>query len=249
MSRSESRLARLLREMRVSFVLALPLVLSPVASMAMNIVDTVLAGRYGPVTLAAVGVGSAVWSVVILVSIGVLMAVPPTVSQLNGAGRRAEIGPVFRQALWLALGLGFGLFFVVRAGALALEPMGITAEARPEAVAFLRAISWGAPALAIYFSLRNLSEGVAWTLPTMVFGIAGLVLLAPLGWALMFGLQLGAAGLGYAVEITLYCQCVALYDYLFRSTRFADVGLFVRFDPPRWATIRELLALGMPMIV
>ncbi|HEY9143314.1 MAG TPA: MATE family efflux transporter, partial [Arenimonas sp.] len=85
MSRSESRLARLLREMRVSFVLALPLVLSQVSSMAMNIVDTVLAGRYGPVTLAAVGVGSAVWSVVILVSIGVLMAVPPTVSQLNGA--------------------------------------------------------------------------------------------------------------------------------------------------------------------
>ena len=112
------------------------------------------------------------WSVVILVSIGVLMAVPPTVAQLNGAGRRGEIGAVFRQALWLALALGLGLFFVVRGGALALAPMGITAEARPEAEAFLRAISWGAPALALYFCLRNLSEGIAWTKPTMVFGIA-----------------------------------------------------------------------------
>jgi MATE family multidrug resistance protein len=247
MSHSETRVARLLREMRVSFVLALPLVLGQVSSMAMNIIDTVLAGWHGPVTLAAVGVGSAVWSVVILVSIGVLMAVPPTVSQLNGAGRRAEIGSVFRQAAWLALALGFGLFFVVRAGALALEPMGITAEARPEAIAFLRAISWGAPGLALYFCLRNLSEGVAWTLPTMVFGIAGLVLLAPLGWALMFGLQLGAAGLGYAVAITLYCQCAALGAYLYRSPRFADLGLFDRFDPPRWAPIRGLLRLGLPM--
>ena len=112
MSHTQTRAARLWREMRVSFVLALPLVLGQVSSMAMNIVDTVLAGRHGPVTLAAVGVGSAVWSVVILVSIGVLMAVPPTVAQLNGAGRRAEIGPVFRQALWLALALGVGLFFV-----------------------------------------------------------------------------------------------------------------------------------------
>ena len=247
MSHSETRVARLLREMRVSLVLALPLVLGQVSSMAMNIIDTVLAGWHGPVTLAAVGVGSAVWSVVILVSIGVLMAVPPTVSQLNGAGRRAEIGAVFRQAVWLALALGFGLFFVVRAGALALEPMGITAEARPEAIAFLRAISWGAPGLALYFCLRNLSEGVAWTLPTMVFGIAGLVLLAPLGWALMFGLQLGAAGLGYAVAITLYCQCAALGAYLYRSPRFADLGLFDRFDPPRWAPIRGLLRLGLPM--
>ena len=75
MSHSETRTARLLREMRVSFVLALPLVLGQASSMAMNIVDTLLAGRHGPVTLAAVGVGSAIWSVVILVSIGVLMAV------------------------------------------------------------------------------------------------------------------------------------------------------------------------------
>ena len=233
--------------MRVSFALALPLVLGQASSMAMNIVDTVLAGRHGPVTLAAVGVGSAVWSVVILVSIGVLMAVPPTVAQLNGAGRRGEIGAVFRQALWLALALGVGLFFVVRAGAMALAPMGITPEARPEAEAFLRAISWGAPALALYFCLRNHSEGTAWTKPTMVFGIAGLVLLAPLGYALMFGLGLGAAGLGYAVAVTLYCQTLALWIYLARSARFADLGLFTRFDPPRWQPIRGLLTLGLPM--
>jgi len=247
MSQSETRVARLLREMRVSFALALPLVVGQASSMGMNIVDTVLAGRHGPVTLAAVGVGSAIWSVVILVSIGVLMAVPPTVAQLNGAGRRGEIGPVFRQALWLALALGIGLFFVVRGGAVALAPLGITAEARPEAEAFLRAISWGAPGLALYFCLRNLSEGVAWTKPAMVFGLAGLVLLAPLGWALMFGLEMGAAGLGYAVAITLYCQVIGLCLYLWHSPRFTDLGLFVRFDPPRWAPIRDLLRLGLPM--
>ncbi|PRH82219.1 MATE family efflux transporter [Arenimonas caeni] len=247
MSRSESRTARLLREMRVSFVLALPLVLSQVSSMGMNIVDTVLAGRHGPVTLAAVGVGSAIWSVVILVSIGVLMAVPPTVSQLNGAGRRAEIGPVFRQALWLALALGVALVFVVRAGALSLGPMGITPEARPEAVAFLRAISWGAPGLALFFCLRNLSEGVAWTVPSMVFGGLGLALLVPLGYALMFGAGLGAAGLGYAVAIVLWCQAAAMATYLGRSRRFADLALFARFEGPRWPPIRALLRLGLPM--
>ena len=247
MSRTESRAARLLREMRVSFVLALPLVLSQLSSMGMNIVDTLLAGRHGPVTLAAVGVGSAIWSVVILVSIGVLMAVPPTVSQLNGAGRRGEIGPVFRQALWLALALGVALVFVVRAGALALGPMGITPEARPEAVAFLRAISWGAPGLALFFCLRNLSEGIAWTVPSMVVGAVGLALLAPLGYGLMFGAGLGAAGLGYAVAIVLWCQAAVMATYLWRSPRFADLRLFERFEGPRWPPIRALLRLGLPM--
>lgn len=247
MSRTESRAARLLREMRVSFVLALPLVLSQLSSMGMNIVDTLLAGRHGPVTLAAVGVGSAIWSVVILVSIGVLMAVPPTVSQLNGAGRRGEIGPVFRQALWLALALGVALVFVVRLGALALGPMGITPEARPEAVAFLRAISWGAPGLALFFCLRNLSEGVAWTVPSMVVGAIGLALLVPLGYGLMFGAGLGAAGLGYAVAIVLWCQAASMAAYLWRARRFADLRLFERFEGPRWPPIRALLRLGLPM--
>ena len=247
MSHSETRAARLRREMRVSFALALPLVLGQASSMAMNLVDTALAGRHGPVTLAAVGIGSAIWSVVILVSIGVLMAVPPTVAQLNGAGRRAEIGPVFRQALWLALVLGVALIGVVRLGAIALEPMGIAPAARPEAEAFLAAIGWGAPALALYFCLRYLSEGIAWTRPAMVFGLAGLVVLVPLGWTLMFHAGLGAAGLGYAVATTLWCQAAALAVYLWRSPRFADLGLFARFDPPRWKPIRGLLALGLPM--
>jgi MATE family multidrug resistance protein len=247
MSHNETRAARLRREMRVSFALALPLVLSQISSMAMNIVDTVLAGRYGPVTLAAVGVGSAVWSVVILVNIGVLMAVPPTVSQLNGAGRRAEIGAVFRQALWLALMLGLALILVVRAGAVALTPLGITPEARPEAVAFLHAISWGAPGLALYFCLRNLSEGVAWTFPSMVAGLCGLAGLVPLGYALMFVADLGAAGLGYAVAAVLWAQALGLAVYLWRAPRFADLELFARFDPPRWGPIRALLALGLPM--
>ena len=77
MPQQESFFARLWREMRISFVLALPIVVGQLSSMAMNIIDTVLAGHYHPITLAAVAVGGAAWSVVILVCIGVLMAISP----------------------------------------------------------------------------------------------------------------------------------------------------------------------------
>ena len=57
--------------------------------MAMSVVDTLLAGRHGPLTLGGCGFGSAIWSLALLICVGMMMAIPPTVSQLNGAGNVA----------------------------------------------------------------------------------------------------------------------------------------------------------------
>lgn len=251
MTHSTSRLARLLREMRVSFVLALPLALGQLAAMLMSVVDSLLAGRHGLRTLAAVTVGSSIWTVALLLCVGVLMAIPPSVAQLNGAGRRDEIAPLWRQSLWIALMMGLALTVAVWWSPWLLEAIGIVEEVRPQATAFLRTIAFGAPAMSLYFSFRYLSEGLAWTPPTMVFGIAGLVLLAPLGYGLMFGMgpipELGAAGLGIATAIVLWLQAIGFAIYLATSSRFDDLGLFSRWDAPDWKQIGALLALGLPM--
>src|SRR5438445_3155282 len=85
------------RELRVRLVLALPLIAGERSRIGMNVVDTLLAGHYDAHTLAAVAVGAGVWSLAIVTGIGVMMSVPPSVAQLNGAGRRVEIGALFRQ--------------------------------------------------------------------------------------------------------------------------------------------------------
>lgn len=251
MSHSLSRSARLLREMRISFVLALPLALGQLAAMLMSVVDSILAGHHGLDTLAAVTVGSSIWTVALLVCVGVLMAIPPSVAQLNGGGRREQIGPLWRQSAWIALFMGVLLAVLVWYSPLLLDRIGIVAEIRPQAAGFLRTIAFGAPALSLYFCFRYLSEGLAHTTPTMVFGIAGLALLIPLGYALMFGAGpipgLGAAGLGIATAVVLWLQVIGFLAYLRWAAPFADLGLFDRFDPPQWQPIRALLALGLPM--
>lgn len=243
--------ARLRRETRATFVLALPLVLGQLSSVGMNVVDTLLAGQHSAQALAGVAVGSAVWSLVILVLIGVLMAVPPSVSQLSGAGRRERIGPLFRQASWLAVALGLGLFVLVRFSAPLLDAFGIDPEVRPGAEAFLDGISWGAPALALYFCFRYLSEGVALTRPTMVFGLAGLLVLAPLGYLLMFGgagiPPLGPYGLGLATTLVLWLQALGFGLHLRFGRGYRELGLFGRWEPPDPGQIAELLRIGLPM--
>ncbi len=251
MTHSASNWQRLLQETRVSFKLALPIALGQLASMAMSVVDTLLAGRHGATTLAAVAVGSAIWSLALLICVGIMMAIPPTVAQLDGAGRRGEVGPVWRQALWLASILGLLLLVFMRWSPQLLVWMRIAPEVQLPATEFLHAISWGAPGLALFFATRYLSEGLSWSKPTLVFGVIALLLLIPVGYALLFGFgpipALGAAGLGYATALVMWLQFLAFAGYLHYSRHFADLGLLARFEWPNWRVIGQLLVLGVPM--
>jgi MATE family multidrug resistance protein len=251
MNPGPGRASRAWRELRATFALALPLVLGQVAAMFMGVVDSMLAGRHGLNTLAAVTVGSSLWNVALLLCVGVLMAVPPSVSQLAGAGRQHEVATLWRQSLWIALAMGVLLGIGIWYSPWLLGAIGIVPEVRPLATGFLHAVAFGAPALSIYFCLRYLAEGLQHTTPGMFAGFAGLLALVPLGYALMFGFGpvpgMGATGLGIATAIILWGQVIGFLVFLRRSRRFAPYGLFERFEKPDWPRIRGLLALGLPM--
>ncbi|MDN5782627.1 MAG: MATE family efflux transporter, partial [Luteimonas sp.] len=130
--------ARFRGEVRTTAVLAAPLVVGHVSTGLIGFVDAVLAGHHGTTTLAAVSVGTALFWLPMMIPMGTLMALPPSVSQLAGAGRHDEIGPLFRQSLWLGAGLGLLLFAFLSLAVFALAPMGIAPEIRPGAADFLR---------------------------------------------------------------------------------------------------------------
>ena len=243
--------ARFRDEMRTTAVLAAPLVAGHVSTGLIGFVDAVIAGRHGTDTLAAVSVGTALFWLPLMVPMGTLIAVPANVSQLDGAGRRDEIGPLFRQALWLALGLGVVLFTFLTLVPYLLPAMGIAEGIVPGATGFVHGIRWGVPALVLYLCMRYLCDGLHFTLPTMLVGFGGLVLLVPVGIALTFGVgpipALGAEGLGLASSVIMWLQAITMAVYLARTERFRALHLFERFDPPRWAPIRGLLATGLPI--
>ncbi|WP_425501209.1 MATE family efflux transporter [Pseudoxanthomonas suwonensis] len=251
MSSSSQPERRFGQELLATATLALPLVLGHVSTGLIGLVDNVIAGRHGTQTLASVTVGTALLWLPMMVPIGTLTALPASVSQLDGSGRRDAIARLFRQALWLALGLGVLMFAFLSLAPLGLARFGIAPEIVPGAIAFAHAIRWGVPALILFFCMRYLSEGLHWTLPTMVLGFAGLGVLAPLGYALTFGVgplpELGPAGLGTASAVVMWLQALCFAAYLARSRRFAPLGLFARFDPPCWDDIRGLLATGLPI--
>jgi MATE family multidrug resistance protein len=99
--------------------------------------------------------------------------------------------------------------------------------------------------------MRYLSDGLHWTLPTMVLGFGGLVVLVPMGYALTWGVgglpAMGAGGLGIASSIMMWSQALAFALYLSRARRFADLRLFATLDRPHWPSLRALLRTGLPI--
>ncbi|HET8553830.1 MAG TPA: MATE family efflux transporter [Rhodanobacteraceae bacterium] len=244
---------RVRRELAATVHLALPLIAAQLAAMGTNVVDTLLAGHMSAHVQAAVATGSGVWALVILAGIGTMLAVPPTVAQLDGAGRRHEIGAIIRQALWIALALGVLLCLLVRRAEPLLDLIGVVPELRHDVGDFLGAISWAAPALVGYFALRGLSEGLSMPRPSMYFSLAGLVVLAPLDWTLMYGEfgvpAMGALGSGIATAVTLWLEFIGFAVYILCHRNYRGLNLLERFDWPRRKPIAELLHLGVPMAV
>ena len=242
---------RFRQEVRATGLLALPLVLGHISTGLIAFVDNTIAGHHGTDTFAAVSIGTALLWLPMLVPIGTLISLTASVSQLHGAGRDREIGPLFRQALWLGAGLSLLMFLFLSVVPAFLPTFGIAAEIVPGATGFLHGIRWGVPALTLYFCMRYLTEGMHWTLPTMLIGFGGLLVLGPLGYAMCNGKAgfpvLGAQGLGIASSITMWVQALAFATYLWTTRRFAHLQLFGRFELPRWSAIGDLLRTGLPI--
>ena len=245
--------ARVRHEIGATVRLAIPLILAQLAAIGSNVIDAVLSGHVSAHVLGAVAVGASLWSLAIVCGIGTMMSVPPSVAQLDGAGRRDEVGGVVRQALWLALAMGVLLWFAVRHAGPLIDLIGVAPSLRHDVERFLFAISWGAPALTCYFALRGLSEGLSLTRPSMYFSLGGLVLLVPLGYVLMFGKlgipPQGAHGCGVATAIVLWLEMLAFGVYVIFRRNYRGLGLFDRFEWPDLRRIGQLVHIGLPMAV
>lgn len=248
------RLPAVRREALATTLLAAPLIGGQLAGTGLNFIDTVMAGNLGAGALAAVAVGGSVWAAVGLFVVGVLLAIPPSVAQLEGeatAASRAAVAPFVRQAFWVAMGLAAVAVLAMRSVRPLLDLVGVEPAIVPTVVGYLGALTWGVPAWFAYLVLRFLSDGLGATRPTLYFGLLGLPVNVFANWVLMYGKlglpALGAVGCGYATAVVWWAQCLALLLYVARHPRYRHLELFAGLEPPRPRPIADLLRVGVPI--
>jgi MATE family multidrug resistance protein len=237
-------------EIRRLFAIALPLMGAQVAQMGMGVSDAIMAGQYNSADLAGVALGgSLLWPTMLLV-MGLIQAVTPTVAQLNGARDYGEIGEVIRQGLWLSLVGGFfGVLILNNIGPV-YALVGVDPVASNISIPYLAMTSFGFPALMCFFCLRFLADGMGFTRPAMYIAISALCLKIPLNYVLIYGKfglpEMGGVGCGIATAIINWLQLLLIIMVVCRK-RFDVTGWRSKFTYPDWSRIKPLLIIGLPI--
>jgi len=228
---------------------ARPIYVGQVAVMLYGVVDTVLTGHASATDLAAMGLGTGVYSSVFVTVLGVLNALNPIIGQHHGGGRHTAIGLSYVQGLWLALLLAVagGLF-------LALPELWLGwIHAPPEVEAlvtrYLRVLAVALPAALMFRVISVLNVAVARPHVVMRMQVAGLALKVVLSYGLIFGAlgmpRLGAVGGALASAIVFWALFVAGWAHS-RLDPFYH-RFTIRGERPRWSVLREQVRLGIPM--
>ena len=237
-------------EIRKLFHLALPLMGAQLAQMGMGVTDTIMAGQYSATDLAGVALGSSVLWPVMLLFMGCIQAVTPTVSQLNGAKNYAEIGEVIRQGLWMALIGGLAAAALLNVIAPIYSLLEVEPESARISINYLKMCALGIPALMCFFALRFLADGMGFTRPALLIAVSALLLKIPLNYALIYGAfgfpEMGGVGCGVAQAIIMWLQLI-LVILLVTRPRFRKTQWLRSITPPDWQRIRALLIVGLPI--
>lgn len=232
--------------------LAIPILLAQFAQNSMGLVDTIMAGRVSATDMAAVAVGASIWLPLVLFGNGLLLALPPIISYLNGAGKRDQIAHQIRQGLWIVLGLTIPLGALVYNSDFVIQHMNMSPRLADITNGYLHAVVWSLPGFLLFINFRSLNDGIAKTKPAMVITFAGLLLNIPLNYIFIYGKlglpEFGAVGCGIATSIVNWAMCLLMIAYSRSAPSQRDLKVFEHlFEKPDFQTIGNILRLGIPI--
>jgi len=231
--------------------LALPVILSNLLISLVNVVDVFMAGRLGPLEIAAVGMANSVRMLVLIGILSVTAGSMALAAQAHGARDPVGLSHVTRQSLSLTVLLALALSVV---GWFAAEPLlrFLNSGGDPQAVemgtTYLRILFVGTVFLSLNLVNNSLMQGAGDTVTPLYITAAANVLNILFNYLFMFGPgPLPALGVAGAALGTVAARAIAsgLGLYVLYSGRNA-IRILPGTYRPDWGMFREVLAIGVP---
>ena len=239
------------QETRALAAIAWPLVIAQLAQMGTGVVDTIMAGHYSAVDLAAIAIGYNIWLPLYLLTLGIMLATSVIVAQDFGAGNVQRIRDTLPQALWLSLLLGALVGPLCYNTDAVLSLLDLEPGTGTKALDYLRAVAWGLPATVIFQALRCHTQGLGIMRPFAVASVIGFIANIPLNYMLIYGKwgapELGAAGCGLATAISMWLAPGLIGIYMLMNKAVRHYLPPAKLVAPQMLLILEIVRLGLPI--
>jgi len=233
-------------------IILIPILVTQLGMFAMNFFDTIMSGKYSPIDLAGVAIGSSLWVPVFTGLSGILLAVTPIVAQLIGGGNKKDVPHTVLQGVYAAIALSL---FVMIVGAFVLNPilngMNIETQVRTVAKDYLIGLSFGMIPLFTYNVLRSFIDALGMTRVTMFITLLSLPINVVFNYILIFGKlgfpALGGVGAGYASAITYWVITLIAFWVVHTKSPFNHFFIFKTLHKPNLLMWKELFQIGVPI--
>ncbi|MGE0716750.1 MAG: MATE family efflux transporter [Alphaproteobacteria bacterium] len=241
------------REMIATGGLAVPLILTNLAQIAITTTDVVMIGTLGPHALAGAGLGSAILFTLWMFGTGVVSAVAPMVAQARGRGRDVDrdIRRTLQQGIWAVPLVAAPCMAVLALCGPALRAMGQDPDLVAATESYLSSLLWCLPPALWFIVLRTYMAALERPRPAVVVTVVGIALNAAAAWLLIHGglglPALGIFGAGLATTIVDTFMAAAMLLVVAVDPALARQRLLRGLWRADWRRLRELLAIGLPI--
>ena len=240
-------------EIRATLSLAWPLILANLTMALIQATDVLLMGRLGARPLAASALGLNLNFAFSLICLGLVTASSPMIA--TALGRRSssvrEVRRTFRQSLWLVFSVTPPIWLILWNAEPLIASLGQDPGLARDAEVFLHGYMWSMLPFLLFQAMRNFVAALERPGWVLAISLAGIILNALLGWALIFGHfglpVLGLFGGGLASSIVWSLLVVALGVVIMTDRQFRRFHLFGRWWRPDWPRYRRLWLLGLPI--
>lgn len=207
-----------------ALTLALPVMLTQVGQVSVNLFDNIIVGKLlGADALASVSLGNAVFFSMFVLALGFSFAIPPLVSEAHSKNDHKTINSVFSHGFVINMTVGIILMLILFLGLPLLYHSGQPAKIIPDTVDFLWIMAISIVPFMAFQTLREVSEGLSYTIGVTKATIIANVINIVLNYVLIQGIwifpEMGVKGSALASLIARIFMVVFLYFVLMKEPK------------------------------
>ncbi|WP_431040575.1 MATE family efflux transporter [Streptomyces sp. P1-3] len=259
-------LTTLLRDSRALATLAVPLILTQLAQVALTTTDTVMMGVLGTQELAAGGLAIVIFNQLRTMGVGLVTSVGNQIAsaaarverasaatgkeEKAGGAEREEVRAIVRASMAVATLAGLaGAVLMILIGQ-ALTWLGQDADVVERTQSMLLALAPGLLPCLWFQAIRQFTVGMRRPQALLQITIASVAVNAGLNWVLIHGTwglpHLGLTGIGVATSTVYLLSFLALY---ISARRDSELSPLLTLNPAKAdpATVKRLIGLGVPI--